>query len=324
MKNIVVIGGGTGSFTVLKGLKKYSDIKLTAIVNMVDDGGSTGILRDELGVLPPGDIRQCLVALSESTELMRNLMNYRFEEGNLKGHSFGNLLITALEKTTGNFENAIKEVSKILAIKGKVIPVTIDKARLVIELKDRSLIYGEKNVHLKEIDLNNKVNKIFLNPKPKANPKALESIYHADLIIIGPGSIYSSLIPNLLVEGISEAIINSKAKKMFIVNLVNKKNKTADFTVKMHVENIEKYLKENIFDYILYNIKKPPVESLEKYTEEGNLVEYENEILKNKRFIPIEALSNELKKIQNGDLMERNLIRHDPENLAEIILKTFI
>lgn len=318
-KKIVVIGGGTGNFTVLSGLKHYP-VELTAIVNMVDDGGSTGMLRDELGVLPPGDVRQCLVAISESSQLMRELMNYRFENGGLKGHSFGNLLITALEKTTGSFENAIEEAGKILAIKGRVVPVTTDKCRLVVELTDGELIYGEKNIQ--ETELTDRIKRIFLNPQAKANKKAIEAIEKAELIIIGPGSSYSSLIPNLLVSGIKESITTTKAKKMFIVNLMNKKGKTEGFTVKRHVDEIEKFLGRGIFDYILFNTESPPTDLLARYSLEGDLVQYEEGLFKDLRYIPIKAFSSTLKEIQKGDLLKRNLIRHDSEKLAETIIKT--
>lgn len=318
-KKVVVIGGGTGSFTVLRGLKKYEEVELTAIVNMVDDGGSSGILRDELGVLPPGDIRQCLVALSESSELMRDLMSFRFESGSLRGHSFGNLLITALEKSTGSFENSIKEVGKILAIKGNVVPVTTEKCRLVTELENGELIYGERNLH--EAELVGKIKRIFLNPSAEANPKAITAIKEADLVIIGPGSLYSSLVPNLLVKEIRESLVETSAKKMFIVNLMNKKGKTDGFTVKKHVEEIEKYLASEIFDYVLYNTENPPIELLEKYAFEGDLIQYEEGIVGKEKYIPIKAFSSELKKIQKGDLLKRNLIRHDIEKLAKIIIE---
>lgn len=318
-KRIAVIGGGTGNFTVLSGLKHYP-VELTAIVNMVDDGGSTGMLRDELGALPPGDVRQCLVALSESSQLMRELMNYRFENGGLKGHSFGNLLITALEKTTGSFENAVEEAGKIVAIKGRVVPVTTDRCRLVVELTNGELIYGEKNIH--ETELTNRIKRIFLNPQANANKKAVEAIEEADLIIIGPGSLYSSLIPNLLVSGIKEAIARTKAKKMFIVNLMNKKGKTDGFTVKGYVEWIEKFLKKGIFDYVLFNTENPPIELLARYSLEGDLVKHEEEMFKDQRYVPIKAFSSTLKEVQKGDLLKRNLIRHDSERLAKTIIET--
>lgn len=318
MKKIVVLGGGTGSFTVLKGLKRYP-IELTAVVNMVDDGGSTGILRDELGVLPPGDVRQCLVALSESSELMRKLMNYRFEDGRLRGHSFGNILITALEKTTGSFEAAVEEVGKILAIKGRVVPATTDKVRLVLELEDGTILYGENNIQNADL-CNERIKKLFLNPRARANQKALEAIKDADLIVIGPGSIYTSLIPNLLIDGIAEAVIKSKAKKVFVVNLMNKKNKTKGFNVKDHVKLLESYLGGS-FDYVLFNVQKPPAELLERYAKESELVDYDEALLKERRFIPIKAFSPKPAKVKKGDIIKRNLIRHDSYKLAEVIIK---
>src|SRR3989338_8431349 len=188
-KNIVTIGGGTGSFTLLSGLKKYP-VNISAIVSMADDGGSTGVLRDELGVLPPGDVRQCLAALSESSDLMRQLFNYRFESGKLEGHSFGNLFLSALEKIAGGFQRGVEEAGQILNIKGQVIPVTESDVTIVMELINGKILNGEDEINhnfdIEEIG----IQKFFLKPEPKANPKALESIKEADAILIGPGSFY--------------------------------------------------------------------------------------------------------------------------------------
>ena len=220
MKKIVIIGGGTGNFVTLTGMKKY-DVDLTAIVSMADDGGSTGILRDDLGVLPPGDVRQCLVALSNSSRLMRSLMNYRFENGNLGGHSFGNLLLSALEKVTGSFEHAVEEAGRILYIRGKVLPVTTNKVRLQMLLERGKKLEGEKQVYLsKEIDKGYK--DISLVPSPQVNPLVIDSIRNCDLVVISPGGLHTSIIPNLLVEGVSEAICKTQAKKVFVVNLLNR------------------------------------------------------------------------------------------------------
>ena len=189
MKKVVTLGGGTGNFTVLRGLKKYN-LDLTAIVSMADDGGSTGILRDELGVLPPGDVRQCLVALSDSSKLMRNLMNYRFEDGCLQGHSVGNILLSALEKVTGSFEQSIEEVSKILSIKGKVLPITTNQVRLKMILDNNKILNGEGEIYT-STEIDNGFRSIFLEPIPKVNQRAINEIMNADLIIIGPGGLYS-------------------------------------------------------------------------------------------------------------------------------------
>ena len=195
MKKVVVMGGGTGSFTVLRGLKEYP-VDISAIVSMSDDGGSTGILRDELGVLPSGDIRQCLVALSESSQEMRELINYRFEEGSLKGHSFGNLLLSALEKTSGGFSKGVEEAMRILKVKGEVIPVTEDDVRLNAELRSGEVLCGETNIDNGNMQ-DSGVRRVFYQKDARANPKAIDRIANADLIIIGPGSclLYTSPSP---------------------------------------------------------------------------------------------------------------------------------
>ncbi len=315
MKKVVVIGGGTGNFAVLKGLKNY-DVDISAIVSMADDGGSTGILRDELGVLPPGDVRQCLVALSDSSRLMRSLMNYRFENGGLGGHSFGNLLLSALEKVTGSFEKAVEEASKILFIKGKVIPVTTHQVRLKMILDNRKVLEGEKEIYLsQEIDQGYK--SIFLEPYPKANPHAIDEIMNADLIIMGPGGLHTSLIPNLLVEGISDALRASQAKKVFIANLMNRKGQTTGFKVSHYLQELVRYIGKDVFDYVLVNKQKPSQELIEVYAEEGDLVE--NDVQDGR--VCMAAFLDEIKEGPKRDLMKRNLIRHDSKKLAHELMK---
>jgi uncharacterized cofD-like protein len=315
MKKIVVIGGGTGNFAVLKGLKSY-DVDISAVVSMADDGGSTGILRDELGVLPPGDVRQCLVALSDSSRLMRSLVNYRFETGGLEGHSFGNLLLSALEKVTGSFEKAVEEMAKILNIKGKVIPVTTHQVRLKMILNNRKILEGEKEVYLsQEIDQGYK--SIYLEPYPKANPHAIDEIINADLIVIGPGGLHTSLIPNLLVEGVTEALRRSQAKKTFVVNLMNRKGQTTGFKVSDYLREMKRFIGDDIFDYIIINDQKPPRELIEVYAEEGDLVQND---LNDDRVISARLLG-ELKEGAKKDLIKRNLIRHDSKKLAQELMK---
>ena len=315
MKKVVVIGGGTGNFTVLNGLKHY-DVDLSAIVSMADDGGSTGILRDELGVLPPGDVRQCLVALSDSSRLMRSLMNYRFENGGLGGHSFGNLLLSALEKVTGSFEKAVEEVGKILVIKGKVIPVTTHQVRLKMLLNNRKLLEGEKNIYLsQEIDRGYK--SIFLEPDPKANPDALHEIMNADLVILGPGGLYTSLIPNLLVDGVVDSLMKTGAKKVFIVNLMNRKGQTTGYSVSHYLREIVRFLGEDVFDYILVNNQKPDPNLIEVYAEEGDLISndmHEDRVIQ-------ASLLGDLQEVPQKDLIKRNLIRHNPKKLAQELMK---
>lgn len=316
MKKIVVIGGGTGNFSVLRGLKNYP-VDISAIVSMADDGGSTGILRDELGVLPPGDVRQCLVALSNSSSMMRSLMNYRFENGGLGGHSFGNLFLSALEKVTGSFEKAIDEVGKILFIKGKVIPVTIHQVRLKMILNNRKILEGEKEIYLsQEIDQGYK--SIFLEPYAKANPYAIHEIANADLVVIGPGGLYTSLIPNLLVEGVSEALRKTSAKKVFIVNLMNRKGQTTGFTVNSYLKEMARFIGSDIFDYVLVNNQSPPKHLIEIYAEEGDLVV--NDLEEDERVI-LTSLLGEFRKGAKVDLIKRSLIRHDSKKLAQELMQ---
>ena len=315
VKKVVVIGGGTGNFVVLKGLKKYP-LDLTAIVSMADDGGSTGILRDELGVLPPGDVRQCLVALSNSSRLMRSLMNYRFENGGLGGHSFGNLLLSALEKVTGSFEKAVEEAGKILYIKGKVIPVTTNQVRLKMLLNNRKILEGEKDVYLsQEIDQGYK--SIYLEPFPKVNPRVIEEIRNADLIVLGPGGLHTSLIPNLLVEGVCEAISASDAKKVYVVNLMNRKGQTTGYKTSHYLKELVRFMNKDIFDHILINVQKPPKELIDVYAGEGELVEND---LEGDRLICADLLGR-LADEPKKDLIRRNLIRHDSKKLASELMK---
>ena len=317
MKKVVVIGGGTGSFTVLRGLKKH-EVDLSAIVSMADDGGSTGVLRDELGVLPPGDVRQCLVALSDSSRLMRGLMNYRFENGGLGGHSFGNLLLSALEKVTGSFEKAVEEVGRILNIKGKVIPITTNQVRLKMILESGKVLGGEGEIYVSQ-EIDHGFKSIFLEPIPKVNNHALDEIMNADLIVLGPGGLYSTLIPILLVEGVSKALRETHATKVLVVNLMNRKGQTTNFKVSDYLKEIKHFLGKDIFDFILVNDGKPPKELVEVYAAEGDLVS--NDLDENERIITADLLSNKLKEEQKGDLLKRNLIRHDAKKIAVELMK---
>ena len=316
MKKVVVIGGGTGNFSVLRGLKNYP-VDLSAVVSMADDGGSTGILRDELGVLPPGDVRQCLVALSNSSAMMRSLMNYRFEQGGLGGHSFGNLLLSALEKVTGSFEKSVEEVGKILAIKGKVIPVTIHQVRLKMILNNHKVLEGEKEVYLSE-EIDHGYKSIFLEPYAKANPRAVDEIMNADLVVLGPGGLYTSLIPNLLVEGVCEALRKTVAKKVFIVNLMNRKGQTTGFTVSAYLKELSQFIGSDIFDYIIVNNQNPSQHLIERYAEEGELIF--NDLQDDERVI-IAPLLGEFKEGVRGDLLKRSLIRHASKKLAQELMK---
>ncbi len=336
MKKIVVLGGGTGSFVVLSGLKNYP-VELTAIVSMADDGGSTGILRDELGVLPPGDVRQCLVALSDSSRLMRSLMNYRFCAGGLQGHSFGNILLSALEKVTGSFEKAVEETGKILSIRGKVLPVTTHRVRLKMLLNDGILLEGEGEIYTSQkIDAGFK--SVYLEPIPVVNQRAIDELMNADLIIFGPGGLYTSLIPNLLVDGISKALRETKAKKVFIANLMNRKGQTTNFTLSKHLFEIERFIGEQVFDYVLCNDGNPPESLLQKYAPEASMIvndlqdnekrvndtqDHEKQEKKMFKIIAADLLDKKGAEYAQTDklAMHRALIRHDPEKIAEIIMQ---
>ncbi len=317
MKKVVVIGGGTGNFVVLRGLKKYN-LDLSAIVSMADDGGSTGVLRDELGVLPPGDIRQCLVALSDSSRLMRGLMNYRFDNGCLEGHNFGNILLSALEKVTGSFDKAVEETGRILSIKGRVIPVTTNKVRLKMVLNDRTLLDGEKEIYLSN-KLAQGYRSIYLEPFPKAHSRAIDEIMNADMVILGPGGLYTSLVPNLLVDGISKALRETQATKVFIINLMNKHGQTTNFKVSDFLKEMVKFIGEDVFDHILVNSGSPPQNLIQIYADEGSLVE--NDLVADSRVITTNLISDKLKEIQKSDFLKRNLIRHDSKKIAEELMK---
>ncbi len=312
-KKIVVIGGGSGTFTVLSGLKKYP-LDLTAIVAMSDSGGSTGMLRDELGVLPPGDVVRCLVALSREDALMRALMDYRFDGGKLKGHRFGNLLLSALEKTTGSFDKAIEKASDILRTNGRVIPSTLDKVNLVAHVGNR-IVKTEEKIQMTK--LNGSLKKLYLEPAGRANPKALKAISEADAIVIGPGGFYSAIAPNLLVRGIPEAIRKSKAKKIFICNLMTKKEHTHDFSVAAYTYDLEKYLGGKV-DAVIFNNRMPSDTILKRYAREGDTVTSWSELPEGRELIGASLAPT---KIYDANKIgtpakEASLMRHDPAKLA--------
>jgi len=323
-KNIVVIGGGTGSFTVLSGLKLFNNFHLQAIVNMVDNGGSTGKLRDELGVLPPGDIRQCLVALAESPEILRQLFNYRFDCGELTGHNFGNLFLSALEKITGNFEEGVKTAGDILSIRGEVIPVTTDNINLSITLTNGTELLGQTRIHDSEEYFQYPVKELKLIPKAKLNPRAKEAIMKADSVIIGPGLFYGSLLPNLIVPGMSEVLAKTEAQIIYNVNLMSKVAGHKQWSVEEHIKQLNKFIGAEVIDIALYNTTKPDPKLVEKYKEEGEPVVKVNKSTKVGKTTLIGAdliadgiFINPNKK----DPLKRTLIRHDSLKLAEALYR---
>lgn len=316
----MTIGGGTGSFTILSGLKNIPDVQITAIVSMADDGGSTGVLRDELGVLPPGDVRQCLIALSEYSDTVRKLMGYRFEEGGLSGHSFGNIFLAALEKVTGDFAKGVEVASDILKVKGTVVPVTDDKARLLITLENQIVLEGENAINHTDIQVDG-VAKIHYDSNVTLNTRAREAIENADIVILGPGNYYCSVLPNLVVAGMTETLQKTKAKIVFPVNLTNKKGHTLYWTAQGYVEDIEKYLNRPL-DIVLMNSRMPSKEQLEAYElQEGDGVLVVDDLPTNKKVIRQPLLSEKLVTFEKSDAIAavRSFIRHDSDLFMQAI-----
>lgn len=318
MKRVVVIGGGTGVFSVLSGLKHFP-YELHAIVSMADDGGSTGVLREEFGMLPPGDIRRALVALSDAdNKILSELFNFRFaEDSSLKGHSLGNLLLTALEKITGSFQTAIREAVKILNVKGDVIPVTLESTRLYAQLENGKVIKGETNIDIPKHDGRLKIKRIFLKPAVKSNPDAIAAIKKADFIILGPGDLYTSILPNLVVGDIAKAIVSSSAKKIYIVNIMNKFGETFGFSASDFLRVIQEHLGRKAIDYCVVNTEKAKRELLARYQKEkDDFVPYDKSNFRKDIF------NREIKNVFSARLLrEGEFLRHDPEKLARLLAR---
>lgn len=309
-KKIVVIGGGTGVFTVLTGLKNYFT-KLTAIVSMADSGGSSGVLREEFGILPPGDVRRALIALSNTdNKILADLFNYRFTQGNgLSGHNFGNLLITALTNMTGSFEKALSEAGEILQVKGQIIPVTLDSSHLFAELEDGQVIASETNIDVPTHDPALKIENVWLEPQAHITISARHAIEQADLVIIGPGDLYTSIIPNLLVAGVSESLRSTKAKIIYIVNVMTKYGETNNFQASDFVRTIEDYIGQGVLAAALVNNRMPTTKRLNAYHEENATV-VQNDLTTSRSF----------KVIATDLIRAQKFIRHDPDKLAQAII----
>ena len=315
-KNIVVVGGGTGNHTTLTGLRSC-DCNLTAVVAMTDSGGSSGRLRDELGHLPPGDLRRCLMALAgDSTEsnLMRRLFDYRFSAGDgLSGHSFGNLLLAALTEVTGDTVTAIDEAARILGIRGAVLPVTLTRSTLCARLVDGSELVGEAAIDLRDDNLDVAIDYIHLDPKAYVYPPVLEAIATADAIVLGPGDIYTSVLPNLLVEDVAQAINESDAVKIHVCNLMTKPNESGGFHTSDFLALLTDYLgTRQPLDFLLVNNTPIPARLLERYAAEEQY--------------PV-ALDVAESLTMAGRIVERPLlapgvfIRHNPAALASAIME---
>jgi uncharacterized cofD-like protein len=309
-QSIVVIGGGTGLSTMLRGLKQYTS-NLAAVVTVTDDGGSSGRLQRDMGVLPPGDIRNCLVALADAEPLMTELFQHRFGGGEdaLDGHSFGNLLIAAMTRITGDFERAVKETSSILAIRGRVLPSTIDQVRLQAELEDGTLAEGETGI----ASAGKPIRHVMLHPSGvKPLEETLKAIETADCIVLGPGSVYTSIVPNLLVQGVVEAIAASDAEKIYVCNVMTQPGETDGYSAADHVRAVAKHAESRAFNHVLVNQERPGKALLDKYAAENQFfVEPNVAAIREMGYRPI-----------SGDyISQTEVVRHDPSKLADAILK---
>jgi len=306
--NIVAIGGGTGLSTLLRGLKKYTT-NLTAVVTVSDDGGSSGRLQKELGVLPPGDVRNCLVALADDEALVTDLFKYRVSEGNgLVGHSFGNLFLAAMTGITGNFDQAIKESSRVLNIKGRVLPATLAEATLRAKLADGSTIDGETNISHSTQPI---IELSFVEPSVPALPEVIAAIREADAIVLGPGSLYTSIIPNLLVTGIAREIERARGIRIYICNVMTQPGETDAYSASAHVRALFKHAGARIFDSVIVN-EQPPRRLLEVYAADGQVpVDADRQALGG---LDVHVVGAEV-------ISETQTVRHDPEKLAEVVLR---
>ena len=301
---IVAIGGGTGLPVLLRGLKQHTS-NLTAIVTVGDDGGSSGRLRRELGVLPPGDLRNCIAALAEAEPLMTRLFQYRFDEGSgLEGHSFGNLFIVAMSGVTGNFEEAVRETSRVLAVRGQILPSTLSNVTVHARTDDEGLISGETN-----ITRNGGVREIFLMPAHvQANPEAIRALLEADMIIVGPGSLLTSVLPNLLVDGVRQALAISHATKIYVCNVATQEGETDQFAVSDHFQTIVNHIGPGSFDYVLANsnVAGPLPEAWHSDP------------------VPVDSSSIDGARLHTADLIsESNRYHHDSEKLAAAIMRLY-
>jgi len=314
---IVVIGGGTGTYQVLLGLRQYP-VELAAVVAMSDSGGSSGRLRQELGILPPGDIRRALLALS-ALHLKKNtlskLFDFRFNNGELAGHSVGNLLLAALMQITGRTEVAISEAASFLEITGQVLPVTTSKTELVACLKDGTIIRGETNIDVRDIKPEVPIEEVYLSPRGRIFPGTREAILGADLIVMGPGDLYTSLVPNLLVMGVNRAIKQSRANVALIVNLMTKHGETDGFKAGDFVREVQNYLgpARQKLAYVLISRKVRATPKIMRWYKRHKSEPVRNDLEKGKEF--------GLKVIVNDFSQRGNLLRHDPKKIARVVVK---
>ena len=312
---ITAIGGGTGLSTMLRGLKKYTK-NLTAVVTVADDGGGSGVLRRDIGMPPPGDIRHCMESLANVEPIMERLLTYRFQEGSLAGQSFGNLILAALNGVTGSFEEAVAQMSQVLAITGRILPVTSADVQLEAVFENGARVVGESKISSFKKEQDCRIARVALLPeRPAALPAALQAIREADLILMGPGSLYTSVIPNLLVEGVVEAICRSEALKIYVCNIMTQEGETEGYTAADHVDTLLSHGAPGLVDLCLANSAPVRPGLVEKYREEDAapiLVDRER----------IRAMGLELEEYpvasEGGDYA-----RHDPDRLAAAVLDVY-
>ncbi len=326
MLKVVTIGGGNGGFSLLRGLKKFP-WEINAIVAMTDDGGSTGRLRRELGVLPPGDVRYCLSALSTLPEPWEKVWNYRFEEGGLRGHTAGNILLAGLEKFYGNFLEAVKEMEKLLHVKGKIIPATLDNTRLCVKLKNNKIIRGQDNINHYSALQKEGVQQLFLEPSAKANPRAIKAILEADILLIGPGNLYCSILPSLLMSEIKKAIKKTKALIIFNCNLINREDQTKNFDLDDYVDIINQSLGKEVIQLAIIQKNISPDILKKLHLKKNNLVKCNKAKKHNQNYKIIKAdiIDNNTIKCQESDEIAylRSPVRHDGKKMGKIIQKIY-
>jgi uncharacterized cofD-like protein len=326
-QNIVVIGGGTGTHTVLRGLKRYQKrrVNLAAVVTMADSGGSTGRLRDEFGYLPVGDVRMALAALASDfdhhEELLRELFLYRFDKGNgLSGHNFGNLLLVALTDILGSEEAAIRAAAKVLRVQGKVIPVTNEKVNLVAEYEDGTIVTGEHDIDEPPSErIGQRITQLSVTPHATISERAEDALLEADLIVIGPGDLYTSVLANVVVDGVPEAIRNSGAKLAYVSNLMTKCGQTTGMGVAEHVAEVTRYI-GRAPDAIFYNTTAFPSDLLARYAADDECPVEQN-YTGTAELIATDLLATEAVQTADGDVLKRSLIRHDSRKLARKIIE---
>ena len=313
-----ILGGGTGQSNILRGLKKF-DVVLNSVVTMADDGGSSGILRNEMNILPPGDLRNCILALSDTEPEMEKLFQYRFQKGSLKGQNFGNLFLAAMHDIHGDFKKAISYTSKILAVRGNVYPVTYDNINLLARLENGNIVHGESNISKEVIKQKSKIDRVYFEPEyVKASEDAIKAIKNSDVIIAGPGSLYTSIFPVILIEGIKKELEKSKAVKIFLTNIMTENGETDNFTSSDFYKELSKNGCANLFDYYVLNVGEIPKDIHDRYRKKGQ------DIVKNNDYDKSYFSKNNIKIIdENLVFIKDGLVFHDNIKVSKIVAEIF-